>query len=92
MLASSQGGQQSHPSSFDQLSPEFFGGVVEGELLTAQVVDWGVALQVKKQVIVEAHLFWLLLIEDNRVNNCDKLHSMISNTVTACLKELYGFV
>ena len=50
-----------HPSSFDELSPEFFGGVVEGELLTAQVVNGRVALQVKEQVVVETHLFWLLL-------------------------------
>lgn len=66
-LASSQCVRQPHPSSFDQFSPEFFGGVVEGELLTTQMVDRGIALQVKEQVIVEAHLFWLLLIEDNRI-------------------------
>lgn len=50
-----------HPSSFDQLPSEFFGGVVERELLTAQVVDWRVALQVEEKVVVEKHLLWLLL-------------------------------
>lgn len=65
-LATSQSVRQPHPSSFDQLSPEFFGGVVEGELLTAQVVDWWVALQVKEKVVVETHFFGLLL---NREKN-----------------------
>lgn len=50
-----------HPSSFDQLPSEFFGGVVERELLTAQVVDWRVAFQVEEKVVVEKHLLWLLL-------------------------------
>lgn len=52
-----------HPSSFDQLSSEFFGGVVECELLTAQVVDWRVALQVQEKVVVETHLLRLLLAQ-----------------------------
>lgn len=56
--------ESSHPSGFDQLPPEFFGGVVEGEFLTAQVVDWRVALQVEEQVVVETHFFWLLLKKD----------------------------
>lgn len=53
--------RQPHPSSFDELSPEIYGGVVEGELLTAQVVNRWVALQIKEQVIVETNFFWLLL-------------------------------
>lgn len=52
-----------HPSSFDQLPSEFFGGVVERELLTAQVVDWWVALQVEEKIVVEKHLLWLLLAQ-----------------------------
>lgn len=67
-LATSQSVRQPHPSSFDQLSPEFFGGVVEGELLTAQVVDWWVALQVKEKVVVETHFFGLLLNREKKKN------------------------
>lgn len=55
-----------HPSSFDQLPSEFFGGVVERELLTAQVVDWRVALQVEEKVVVKKHLLWLLLSQKNK--------------------------
>lgn len=54
-----------HPSGFDQFSSELFGGVVEGELLTAQVVDWRVSLQVKEEVVVEAHFSGLLLEKQN---------------------------
>ena len=50
-----------HPSSLDQLPPEPPGGVVEGELLAAQVVDRRVALPVQEEVVVEADLLWLLL-------------------------------
>lgn len=67
-LATSQSVRQPHPSSFDQLSPEFFGGVVEGELLTAQVVDWWVALQVEEKVVVETHFFGLLLNREKKKN------------------------
>lgn len=58
--------RQPYPAGFDQLFPEFFGGVVEGELLAAQVVDRRVALQVEEQVVVEKHLFWLFLEQETR--------------------------
>lgn len=54
-------GRHTHPASHEQLAAKLGGGVVEGELLTAQVVDRRVALQVKKQVVGEADLPWLLL-------------------------------
>lgn len=53
--------RHTHPSSHQELVPELNGGVVEGELLTAQVVYGRVALQVQEQVIGEANLPWLLL-------------------------------
>lgn len=53
--------QHTHPASHQKLVPELNGGVVEGELLTAQVVYRRVALQVQEQVIGEANLPWLLL-------------------------------
>lgn len=53
--------RHTHPASHQELVPELNGGVVEGELLTAQVVYRWVALQVQEQVIGEANLPWLLL-------------------------------
>lgn len=53
--------RHTHPAGHQQLVPELHGGVVEGELLTAQVVDGRVALQVQEQVVGEANLPWLLL-------------------------------
>lgn len=54
-------GRHTHPSSHEQLAAKLGGGVIEGELLTAQVVDRRVALQVEKQVVGEADLPRLLL-------------------------------
>lgn len=81
--------RQPHPSSFDQLSPEFFGGIVEGELLTAQVVDGRVALYVK--VVVETNLLWRLLREEkerDKGKDCFNFNDM-SDTVL-CLAAKHG--
>lgn len=50
-----------HPTGLDQLASKLVCGVVKCELLTAQVVDRWVALQVQEKVIIKAHLFRLLL-------------------------------
>lgn len=55
-----------HPASHQELVPELDGGVVEGELLAAQVVYGRVALQVQEQVIGEANLPRLLLKQRTR--------------------------
>lgn len=54
-------GRHTHPSSHEQLAAKLGGRVIEGEFLTAQVVDRRVALQVEKQVVGEADLSRLLL-------------------------------
>lgn len=50
-----------HSSSSDQFLAEVSGGVVEGEFLTAQVIDRWVALQVQEEVVVKENLLRLLL-------------------------------
>lgn len=51
----------SHPSSFKQLPTKLLRWVVEGELLTAEVIDRRVAFQVEKEVIIEANFLWFFL-------------------------------
>lgn len=50
-----------HPTGLDQLASKLVCGVVKRKLLTAQVVDRWVALQVQEKIIIKAHLFRLLL-------------------------------
>lgn len=51
----------SHPSGLEQLSVKLLRGVVESELLAAEVVDRRVAFQVEEEVVIEPNLLWLLL-------------------------------
>lgn len=50
-----------HPTGLDQLAPKLVCGVVKRKLLTAQVIDRWVSLQVQEKIIIKAHLFRLLL-------------------------------
>lgn len=52
----------SHPSGFQQLPTKLLCGVVEGELLTAQVIDRRVALQVEEQVVIKANFLGFFLM------------------------------
>lgn len=54
-------GRHTHPASHEQLAAKLSGGVVERKLLTAQMVDRRIALQVEEQVVGEADLPGLLL-------------------------------
>lgn len=51
----------SYPSGFQQLPSKFLCWVVEGELLTAQMIDRWVALQVKEQIVIKADFLGFFL-------------------------------
>ena len=53
-----------HPSSFDELTPEVFLGVLKGQLLTADMIDRRCLLQMQEEIILKAdHTRILLVLE-----------------------------
>lgn len=63
----------SHPSSLEQLPAKLLRGVVEGELLAADVIDRRVAVQVEKEVVIEPNLLWFLLKDSSSPANGEQV-------------------